>query len=359
MSKRLIILVLFLTFFLTTGASCIKFSKQGQGVKGMFRSDNKGESWKAIAAYPTIQGVKSLSGLNIYAVHRDPSDQNAFYAATRGQGLYYSYDSGASWDSVPAMNARFIYSVAIDPKDKCTIFTTDGRDIFKTIDCMRTWKTVFTEERPSQRLVELAVDSGDSNVIYGAQMNGDILRSKDKGVSWRVVKRLGGSIRNLVADPFTPKRIYAASYKDGLFRSDDGGEKWINLNNDFKNYNDSKTYYRLILNPGKKDSLFWISRYGILRSDNAGKNWKDMKLLTPPGSVNIYSFAINPKNQSEVYYTGTVLNDKNENIRSTFYKSSDGGKNWVTKKLPATTIPVYMSVHPSNGNTLFLGFTTL
>ncbi len=50
---------------------------------------------------------------------------------------------------------------------------------------------------------------------------------------------------------------------------------------------------------------------------------------------------------------------KKTNVKSTFYKSSDGGNNWVTRKLPSNTVPVYMSVHPTNSSMIFLGFTLL
>ena len=121
----------------------------------------------------------------------------------------------------------------------------------------------------------------------------------------------------------------------------------------------AKTFYRLIMHPSQKDSLFWVSKYGILRSNDAGATWNDLKLITPPGSVNIFAFAISPKDSREMYYTGTILNEKNVPVRSTFYKTADGGTNWVTKKLPSTAIPTALWVHPDKTNTLFIGFTLL
>jgi photosystem II stability/assembly factor-like uncharacterized protein len=341
------------------GAGCISLSGQSKGVMGMFRSDNKGDSWKAIVSYPTVQGVKSLSGLRVYKIFTDPSDQNAFYLSTRGQGLYYSYDNGESWQAVAVLNNKFIYGLAVDPKDKCNIYVTDGSHIYRTTDCLRNWELMFTEERPTQRFVDLVVSYKDPKIIYAIQTNGDFLRSGDSGVSWRIVKRFGVEVRTLIADPAKSDRLYLASYKNGLHRSDDGGVLWTDLSKGFDSFSDSKTFNRLVLNQAQKDSLFWISKYGILRSDDAGVTWKELKLLTAPGSINIYSFGINPKNQSEIYYTGTILDNKNQNVRSTFYRSTDGGVNWITKKLPTNTIPTAMLIHPINTAMIFLGFTTL
>jgi len=155
------------------------------------------------------------------------------------------------------------------------------------------------------------------------------------------------------------RKIYVAAYQNGLYRSDDGGNNWLDLSAGFQNFNDSKKFNRLVLNPSQSKSLFWVSKYGILRTDDDGQTWKELKLLTPPGSVDIFSFAVNPKNDKELYYTGTVLDAKKKNLKSTFYKSMDGGSSWVTKRLPADTIPVSLDVQPVNTKMLFLGFTQL
>lgn len=359
MSKKIQFLVGLFSALLLTGAGCVQFINSSQGPMGMFRSTDGGETWAAKSSLLTAQGVKTLSGAKVYKIFTDPGDPKALYMGTRGQGLYYSYDSGETWAATAAMAGKYIYALAVDPRDKCVIYVSDGQHIFKTSDCQRTWALLFTEERTTQRFVALAVDNSDSKIIYGAQLGGDIFRSKDGGQSWRITKRFGFELRHLAADPFSQHRLYAAAYTNGLYRSDDGGETWVSASAGFENFNDSLTFYRFVFNPAQKDSLFWISKYGILRSDNAGSSWSEVKLLTPPGSVNIYGFAVNAKNPLEMYYTGTILGDNNKNVRSTLYKSADGGVNWVTRKLPSNTIPVDLLTGRENGKTLFLGFTVL
>lgn len=359
MSKKIHLLLGLLAALVLTGAGCIQFKSSAQGPMGVFRSGDAGETWQQKSVLLTAQGVKSLVGAKVYKIFTDPGDPKALYMGTRGQGLFYSYDNGDTWQASAVMAGKYIYGLSVDPRDKCTIYTSDGSHIYKTTDCQRTWNLLFTEERTTQRFVALAVDNGDSKTVYGAQLGGDIFRSKDGGVSWRIIKRFGFELRHLAVDPFNPRRLYAAAYNQGLYRSDDGGDNWASASNGFENFNDSLTFNRLVLNPTQKDSLFWISKYGILRSDNAGASWSDIKLLTPPGSVNIYGFALNPKNTSELYYTGTILGDNNKNVRSTLYKSVDGGVNWVTRKLPTNTIPVDLLTNRENGKILFLGFTVL
>lgn len=357
--RRYIILSSLLALVTLTGASCISLGGgAAEGPMGMYRSSDKGESWSTINTFPSTKGVLSIAGLKVFRSYLDPSDPNAIYITTRGQGLYYTYDNGDSWRTVPALAGSYLYGLAVDPKDKCTIYATDSGRIYKTEDCTRTWKTIYTEGRTGERFVSVAVDYKDTNSVYAAQLGGDILVSRDAGKSWRTIQRLGMYLQHLTADPLAPGRLYLATYKDGLYRSDNRGQDWIELGYGLEDYSGAKDFYRLILNSAKKDSLFWISKYGILRSDDGGLSWTDMKLITPPGSVNIYAFAINPKNQKEIYYTGTILGENNVHVRSTFYKSTDGGVNWVTKKLPTNTIPTLLTIHPNDPNTLFMGFTS-
>ncbi len=359
MRKSLFFLSSLATVLLLSGAGCLSFGAVKSGPLGMYRSGDKGDTWQQIAALPTAKGVQSIAGANIYRVYADPSDPNALYLGTRGQGLFYSYDNGDSWRSVAAMSGKFIYGLVVDPKDKCVIYVSDGPHIYKTEDCLRTWTLVYAEERPTERFVALAVDYGDSALVYAAQWGGDILVSKDSGKSWKVVKRFGFGLRYLVADSSQPKRLYVASHRDGLYRSDDSGESWVDNNTSLASFSGSKTFYRLVLNPAAKDKIFWVSKYGILRSDDGGASWSAMKLIPPPGSVDIYGFAVSPKNSKEMYFTATILGDQSKHVRSTFYKTVDGGVSWVTKKLPTNTIPVSITVHPDNNNALLVGFASL
>ena len=360
MKKIPLLLLTLIVGLLTIGAGCLQFgASSAQGPMGMYQSSDKGETWKQIVALPTVTGVKSIAGIKTYRLHTDPSDPNAIYLATRVQGLYYSYDNGGSWQVAPAMAGKFIYGLAVNTKNKCNVFVSDGQHIFKTDDCLRTFTNVYSEERPDQRVVSLSVDFGASNTIYAAELGGDILVSNNMGVSWRVTQRFNFQLQYLVADQFNPGRVYAAGYTNGIYRSDDSGVTWKNMSAGLDAFADANKFYRLALNPGKKDSLFWVSKYGILRSDDAGVTWIDLKLITPPGSVNIYAFEINAKNQNEMYYTGTILGDSNTHIRSTFYKTTDGGKNWVTKKLPTNTIPVSILINSVKDSVVSMGFSIL
>lgn len=357
MFRKLSLLSIVATLLLT-GASCINISGGGTaaaGPMGTFRSSDKGETWQQTNALPTATGVVSVAGVRVYKLFTDPSDPNAIYMGSRGNGLYYTYDRGDTWHQADQLKGLFIYSVAVDPANKCVIYVTDGARIAKSVDCNRSWKVVYTDLN-SRGIRSITIDPFQSQNVYASLLSGDVIKSGDAGAGWRVIKTFNNSLQYITMDPLTPGRIYVAGVDSGLARSDDNGATWHGLTGGLQNYNDSLYFYRLILHPKKRDTLYWLSKYGILISRDAGQSWTDLKLLSPPGSVNIYSFGVNPNNDKEMYYVGTILGE-NASSRSTFYKTTDGGNNWVTKKMPTNTVPVSLLVHPDDNAVLFMGFT--
>ena len=349
------------------GAGCLSVNKPAPSSLGIYRSPNKGESWNEINLYPTAQGVKSLSGIKVYRIFSDPSDNNAYYMATRGQGLYYSYDKGDSWATVPFFQNKFIYGVAVDPTNKCAIYVIDATSIYKSVDCTRTWSQM-NYAQSTAKLVSIAIDSGNHNSVLAALEDGNLLQSTNGGVSWRVIKDFNVTLREMLTDPKIPGRIYVASASRGMSRSDDGGENWVDVSNGLQTFSEGLTFYRLVLDPSTKDSIYWLSKYGIFHSTNAGSTWSEVKLVTSPGTVNIYNMAVNPANPKELFYTGTVFAAANSSAfgvsggntvaSSKLYKSVDGGVTWFNRKLPSSAIPVSLFIHPDLTNLLYVAFTS-
>ncbi len=342
---------------LVTGAGCISFGNKNTaaGPMGMFRSTDKGETWAQANTVPTVQGVKSLAGVKALRFYNDPSDPNTYYLTTQGSGVFYTYNKGDSWQHITGLQQTTAYGIAVDPKDKCNIYIAEQLRVMKTTDCGRTWAAVYTEQRPAEKFVALTLDTANSTILYGALHGGDLIISQDSGGSWRTIKRFDTILKFATTDPQIPGRVYVGTATAGGYRSDDGGTTWTSFNKGLSEFSGAYAFFRLVLNPAQKNSLFWVSKYGVLRSDDGGTTWKKINLITPEGSVNIYAFAVNPVNQKELYYTGTTLGENSS--RSTFYKSVDGGVTWITKKLPTNTIPVFIEVNPKDPNLLFMAFT--
>jgi len=353
MKKTVIVLSTLLFSLVLIGAGCVSFSSKSStaGPAGMFVSGDKGSSWQQISSLLTQEGVKSIAAVSVYRLIEDPQDPQALYLATRAHGMFYTYNGGQTWQrpTGPLANG-FVYSLAIHPKDKCTIYATNGRQVFKSDDCNRNWTEIYRESRANVLASSLAFNHFPPYQIYLTETNGDLLQSFDGGNSWNVLKRFGTRLASVFTSPMIDDLVYIVSRENGLYRSENAGATWVSLKVSLEEYSGGLEYRRYLLHPFLADSLYWVSKYGILLSNDRGDTWQPLDLLTPPGSVNIYGFAVNATDDNEIYYTATI------DSRSTFYRSVDGGQNWITKKLPSGQIPTALHVHPEQ-NLLYLGLT--
>lgn len=357
MKKYYLYLSLALAVLVVGGAGCLNVGGDSgyktSGSAGMFVSTDKGESWTMISTVPTVEGNKNINNVSVYTLTEDPSDAKGLYWASRQNGLYYSFDDGRSWKQAEApINSGFIRDVAVHPENKCIIYVTNGRQVFKTVDCARSWEEMFQEVRATDNITAVAFDPHHVGDVYLAESNGDVLKSSDLGKNWSVVHRFKKEyVRFVKFDPVRKDLVYIATEKNGLYRSKDGGVTWDSLKDKLKEYPGALEMKRFLVYPSKMETIYWVSAYGLLTSRNAGENWESIDLVTPPGTVDIYGFTVNPLNDKEIYYTGTL------DMKSTFYRSMDRGKTWETRKLPSKQIPTVLRAHPEKDGWLYLGFT--
>ena len=112
-----------------------------------------------------------------------------------------------------------------------------------------------------------------------------------------------------------------------------------------KKYSGALEYKHIMFDTTLPDSLLYVAKYGLLKSDDGGITWNPITLITPPATTDILAAAINPDNNQEIFYA----------TRATYYKTVDGGKNWITKRLPAKAVPTYLIIDPTDSAILYLG----
>lgn len=343
------------TALVLTGAGCVSLSGSSEttttGPMGIYASADKGDTWKASSLLLQPNVDRQLSDVGVFSLVEDPTDPKTMYWASRGKGVFFTNNDGLTWDQAGApLNNGFIYSLAVHPKDPCTIFATNGSQLFKSEDCTRTWVPMYQIANSGQVIRTIALDPFAPNRVYIGQDSGELLLSEDGGISWRVVQRFGTQLQRMVFDSQKEGLVYMATRKDGLMRSRDNAVTWENVSDNMKDFTGAKEYRRLYVYPGAPENVYWISKYGVLVSRNAGQDWEAISLVPAPGSVSIYAFAVNPKNNKELYLTATA------GTRSVFYRSIDGGQSWISRKLPTTQVPTTLRIHPDTG-ALFMGFS--
>ncbi len=107
---------------------------------GLFRSEDGGRSWQAVAL-PVTQ-----SHVDIMAIGVDPNDPRAIYAATHEAGLFKTTDGGGTWKAINAgLGGPDVHGLAVDPAapQKLHAAVRDkGEGIYRTADGGGRWTRV-------------------------------------------------------------------------------------------------------------------------------------------------------------------------------------------------------------------------
>ena len=350
--KKIILFPLAIAALLLTGAGCVSFNSAGGNATGadggLFKTTSKGDEWVQKAAIPsTTAEKKSMNGVNITAITQDPEDPNTLYVGTTDSGMYYSYDGGESWEQPTQLSRGRIPAVAVHPKQKCTIYVAIENKLLKSDDCSRTWNVVYLDSRVDKQTVAVAVDAMNPQTVWIANNSGDVLRSSDDGVSWASVKSFGNPVVRLALHNGDPRRVYVATKSAGVWRSDDAGATWTDLSQKYAEFSGGTDFFDIALGVSDPNTIVLATKYGLIRSVDAGNTWQGIDLLTPPGTALMYSVAMDPKDVHNLYY-GTS---------TTFYRSPNGGVNWVPKKLPGSRTATVLAVDRNNSSVLYLGVT--
>jgi hypothetical protein len=190
----------------------------------------------------------------VAALAVDPSNASILYMGAGLGGVWKSTDKGASWkpvsDDQPALS---ISSIAISKGAPQTIWVGTGsgdpyagyygNGLMRSIDGGATWTTVGADQFVGLSISHVALDEAEGTLYvsadFGGAGNGDactnidlttpgqgLFRSTDNGATW--TQLLDGSIVDLEVDmSVTPRRLYVYDYFSGVHISADAGVNWF------------------------------------------------------------------------------------------------------------------------------------
>ncbi|MFW5888377.1 MAG: WD40/YVTN/BNR-like repeat-containing protein [Patescibacteria group bacterium] len=351
MFKKRIFLLTFLIFSVFILSGCvgpikINFGggKNSQG--GIYVTTDKGNKWKGMNSIPSVSDKPgSIADYNTRALKMDPNDHDAVYLGTVGNGLFYSYNVAEGWNKAKQLPTKTVNAIAVDPTSKCIIYTSLQNRVYKSTDCNRTWEPIYHDNKAETRIETIAVDHYDTSRIYVGTSRGEIIRSDDRGDSWRTIKRFDSQVKEIEISPFDSRRIFAATLDEGIFRSDDQGGDWDGLKENMEEFNDRADYRDMSVSADQTGSIFLATDRGLLKSDDDGESWERIDIITPEEETVINAIAVNPNNEEEIYYV----------TDSTFYRSLDGGENWHTRELPTSRGGSKLLIDFENPNIIYMG----
>lgn len=297
---------------------------------------------------PQESGVASIAGVSVSAIEIDPSDPTAYYMGTLTNGVFFSLDTGSSWQrpQASALRSGAIVDIEIHPSDVCTVYIATPTQIYKSTDCLRTASSIYIVDDRSEPISTMSIDWYEPDRVWAGDTLGTVVRTDDGGATWSTVTRLDEEITDLIVSNRDSRIILVGTERDGVYRSVDSGDTWVSLEDDLKRiFDDSEKVYQFT-QVADGTSMIMSSEFGLLLSEDQGETWTDIPLITESGEVEIRSVAYDPENASTIYYA----------TDSTFYASTNNGNAWETASLPSSLTPNVMVVHPKSGTRVLIGF---
>jgi photosystem II stability/assembly factor-like uncharacterized protein len=150
----------------------------------LWKSGDGGETWRPLPT-GTADGSDWSATTTIRAVAL-PSRDSPIVMVAKGSGVFRSDDRGETWTAGRGLPNAVVTHVEIDPRDPSAAYaclaTTTGPSVYRSEDGGSTW-TASAEGLPLFAAQVLRIDPTDSSVLYCGTDVG-LYRSTDRGASW-------------------------------------------------------------------------------------------------------------------------------------------------------------------------------
>jgi photosystem II stability/assembly factor-like uncharacterized protein len=325
--------------------------------KGAFvlSSDGKREKWDVSGPH--------FAGWEMYHVKGSPVDPNRIYASQTsgwfGQIIQRSDDGGKTWHQ-PG-NPAGQEPAAGPPKTASNKFAYDASSDTGKALTTHQWYDGTQHPWEFKRVWHLEPSLSDPDTVYAGVEDAAIFRSTDGGENWKELPGLRGHgtgpqwqpgaggmcLHTIILDPTSrigePKRMFIAISAAGAFRTDDGGETWKPINRGlYSKYIPNPTaeighcVHHVAMHPMRPGVLFMQKHWDVMRSDDAGDNWREISGNLPTD----FGFVIDVHaHEPETIYVVPIKSDGEHfppQGKLRVFRSRTGGNEWepLTKGLP-------------------------
>jgi len=328
----------------------------GAASGGVWQTVNQGASWEAVFEEQPILNIGSIAiqQSNPSTVWVGTGEGNPRNSISLGEGMYKTIDGGKSWKKMGLEKTRNIHRIIVDPSNPNTVYAGaignpyaehPERGVFKTTNGGETWdKILFTND--TSGVADMIMDPSNPNKLFVAMWQhrrtpwslssggpgSGLYMTFDGGKNW---KKLGekeglpaGNLGRigLAISRSNPNRVYALveATKNGLYKSDDGGQTWSLMNSNPEFVSTRPFYFQEIACDPQNENRLWLIYQMISKSDDAGKNFD---VVIPYNGIHPdhHAFWIHPTNPN------FIIDGNDGGIGIT----RDKGKTWLfDEKLP-------------------------
>jgi photosystem II stability/assembly factor-like uncharacterized protein len=320
--------------------------------KGAFilTADGKRDKWDVSGPH--------FGGWEIYHLKGSPVDPNRIYASQTsgwfGQLIQVSNDGGKNW-GIPGGSITPVPGAM--PKVESNKFAYDTTSPNGKPLTTHQWYDGTQHPWEFKRVWHLEPSYDNPDTIYAGVEDAALFRSTDGSKTWQELPGLRGHgtgpkwqpgaggmcLHTIILDKKDPKRIYIAISAAGAFRTDDGGKTWKPINQGLRSQYipDPKAevghcVHHVAMHPSRPNTLFMQKHWDVMRSDDAGDNWKEVSGNLPTD----FGFVIDVHaHEPETIYVIPIKSDSEHfppEGKLRVYRSRSGGNEWeaLTKGLP-------------------------
>lgn len=242
---------------------------------GVFLSEDRGRSWDPT---PGSLGVVNVLDLTL-------SPEGDLWVSTTAGGVYYSPDSGASWEQrstgLTTSHVTAIEWLGTEGEAIYLAAGTWGQGVFVSDDGGLLWEPAETSSQmPHVRDLASAIGY-DERVWSFAATTAGVFRSGNLGQAWDFTGLVGTDIASVALHPNYAARTncYLGSYRDGVFRSLNGGLTWAPMNAGLGNLRIREA--AVAIDTAGVPVLFVATRAGLWRHGGAPQPPEPSTLVLP------------------------------------------------------------------------------
>jgi len=295
--------------------------------------DIKGAIWKSTDAGRTFEpkskvASNSSANLSKNVISLSKGADKDILAITGKGSIFKTSNWGNEWNQV--LNSPIIpTAIGTNPNNTNELYIgvieSKRARLYSTMNLEKAneAKEVYTEPKSGPYFVSIKVDPNNENIVYALLSSGVLLKSYNKGLDWVLATNLRSTVIGLEINPQNTENIIVFGITN-ILNSTDGGFSFEEATPRLRTRAITGSQITsFAVNPNNFNEIYIGSTGELLRTEDAGKTWESIRILTPNLSLSVTNIRVSEADPNVIYYNvGTVL-----------YASSNKGETWNTSDL--------------------------